>query len=211
MDFGLNIKCFKVTPYQMGKELFLDLAQIIPVKDAEDYRIRMAEKNQEIIIGREKAFERIKTNQKFWNMFLEECNKHNDFFQNISASKESWLWKSAGFSGVGYVTVITGNCAKVEFAFNLPNKEKNELIFENILSKKEQIEKEIGFDLIWDKRELRKSCVIRYELTDVSIYNEDDWDKMIKFMVEGIVKFVEVFDKEIPNIRNITRQNKDSE
>ncbi len=208
MDYNLNIKCFKVTPYQMGKELFLDLAQIIPMKDSEDYIIRMAEKNQETIVSREKTRERVKTNQKFWNMFLEECNKQNNLFQNINASKDSWLWKSAGLSGIGYVVVISGSYAKVEFSINLPYKDKNKLIFDNLLNKKEQIEKELGLNLIWDRRELRKSSVVKYELNDVSIYNEEDWSEMIKFMVENIEKFVNVFGKEIFNIRKlISKQN----
>ena len=211
MDYNLNVKCFKVTPYQMGEELFLDLTQIIPMKDAEDYMIRMAEKNQETIVSREKTRERVKINQKFWNKFLNECNKHNNLFQNINAGKDSWLWKSAGLSGIGYAVVISGSYAKVEFAISLPDKDKNKLIFENLLNKKEQIEKEIGLNLTWDKRELRKSSVVKYELNDVSIYNEEDWEKMIKFMVENIEKFVNVFSKEIQNIRNLINQNGNNE
>lgn len=210
MGYNLNIKCFKVTPYQMGEELFLDLAQIIPMKDAEDYMIRMAEKNQETIVSREKTRERVKINQRFWNMFLDECNKHNELFQNINASKDGWLWKSAGLSGIGYVVAITGTYAKVEFSINFPDKEKNKFVFDYLFNKREEIEQEIGFDLNWDKRELRRSSSIKYELNNISIYNEEDWEKMIKFMVKNVEKFVEVFSKEISKIRKLISENKNN-
>ena len=205
MEFNLSLKCFKVTPYQMNEELFLDITQIIPIKDSEEYMIKMAEKNQETLASREKTRERVKTNQKFWNEFLEECNKHNKLFQNINASKDSWLWKSAGLSGIGYTVVISGSYAKVELVISLPDAEKNKLIYDHLLKKKEEIKDKIGINLNWDRRDLRKSSVIKFELNEVSIYNEENWGEMIKFLVENIEKFVDVFGKEIPNIRGVVK------
>ncbi|MFA5559856.1 MAG: hypothetical protein WDA59_10490, partial [Methanofastidiosum sp.] len=72
LDFNVRIKCFKVTPYQIRDDLFLNIEQIIPMKDSEEYTIRMAEKNQEILIEREKNRERRNVNYEFWNKFLEE-------------------------------------------------------------------------------------------------------------------------------------------
>ena len=205
LDYNLNVKCFKVTPYQMGEELFLDITQIIPMKDSEDYLIRLAEKKQEELVNREKNRERENINLKFWNEFLEECNKHNEHFQNINAGKGSWLWKSAGLSGIGYVVAISGTYAKVEFVINLPDKDKNKLIYDNLIKKKEEFGNRSGLDLEWDRMDERKASTIRYELEGVSIYNEEDWDKMIKFMVENVQIFVNVFSSEIENIRQMVK------
>ena len=38
---------FKATPYSFNDQIFLDIRQIIPVKEAEEYTIKMAEKAQE--------------------------------------------------------------------------------------------------------------------------------------------------------------------
>lgn len=102
LDFNVRIKCFKVTPYQIRDDLFLNIEQIIPMKDSEEYTIRMAEKNQEILIEREKNRERRNVNYEFWNKFLEEMNKKYDLYQTIGPSRESWISKSAGISGVSY-------------------------------------------------------------------------------------------------------------
>jgi len=37
LNFRMRIQCFKATPYSMGDQLFLNIEQVIPLKDAEDY------------------------------------------------------------------------------------------------------------------------------------------------------------------------------
>ena len=46
MNFKVRLQCFRATPFSMGEELFLNVEQIIPTQDAEDYMIGMAEKAQ---------------------------------------------------------------------------------------------------------------------------------------------------------------------
>jgi len=55
----------------MEEKLLLDFTQIIPMKDSEDYMIKMAEKNQEVIINRERNRGRAEINKNFWNKFLD--------------------------------------------------------------------------------------------------------------------------------------------
>ena len=42
-DRGIIIKCIKVTPYKHGESIIIDTEQIIPVKDAEEYVMRLKE------------------------------------------------------------------------------------------------------------------------------------------------------------------------
>ena len=46
-QFGVNCQCFKVTPYQAGAELFLNVEQIIPTPEASDFMIGMMAKEAE--------------------------------------------------------------------------------------------------------------------------------------------------------------------
>ena len=46
LDRDIKIKCIKVTPYKHGENIFIVPEQIIPVKDAEEYLIRFAQKRQ---------------------------------------------------------------------------------------------------------------------------------------------------------------------
>ena len=47
LSHKIRIQCFKATPYSLGEQLFLNIDQIIPVKEAEDYMVGIAEKEQE--------------------------------------------------------------------------------------------------------------------------------------------------------------------
>ena len=48
INHGILVQCFKATPYQYGNELLLDIEQIIPVKEAEEYLIKMADKAKQV-------------------------------------------------------------------------------------------------------------------------------------------------------------------
>ena len=47
INHRISIQCYKATPYKYGTELFLSIEQIIPTKEAEEYMIKMAKKEQE--------------------------------------------------------------------------------------------------------------------------------------------------------------------
>ena len=44
---GICITCVKLTPYQFHKDILLDVSQIIPLPESEDYLIKIKEKNEE--------------------------------------------------------------------------------------------------------------------------------------------------------------------
>ncbi len=46
MNYGLNIQCIKATPFRSGDEVLLNMEQIIPVKDVEEFIIKIAEKDK---------------------------------------------------------------------------------------------------------------------------------------------------------------------
>lgn len=70
MNYKLKIKCIKATPYQLGEQLFLDLRQIIPIKEAEDYTIKMIEKSEEENITKNQRTDRHNVRLEFWSRLL---------------------------------------------------------------------------------------------------------------------------------------------
>jgi succinate dehydrogenase flavin-adding protein (antitoxin of CptAB toxin-antitoxin module) len=47
LNYGLRIQCFKASVFKHKEQELFNLEQIIPLKDSEDYIIRMASKNLE--------------------------------------------------------------------------------------------------------------------------------------------------------------------
>ena len=200
LGHNIQIKCIKVTPYTLGDNVLIDAEQIIPVKDAEDYLIKLANKKQEEFINKEKNQTRHTVRLKFWAKLLQKMNEASDLFRNISPSKENWISCSSGHSGLAYGFVITGNFARLELWIAKGTKEENKQIFDKILSRKEQIELKFGHELDWQRLDAGKGSRIAFYLNDVSVFNEVDRDKMIEFMVANMLKLEKVMKDVLPSV-----------
>ncbi len=80
MNYGLNIQCIKATPYESEEKVFLDMQQIIPVKDVEDFTIKISEK--------EKKNEKVKRD-------LNKVYFEDDLLLNSNENVKKWysnLW-----------------------------------------------------------------------------------------------------------------------
>ncbi|MBK9457512.1 MAG: hypothetical protein IPO24_19000, partial [Bacteroidetes bacterium] len=65
MNFKIQLQCIKATPYELNGQFFLNLEQIIPTKDAQDYVISMTNKTQEEISTEEEVKNRHRIRLKF--------------------------------------------------------------------------------------------------------------------------------------------------
>ena len=189
LDHNIKIKCIKVTPYELNGQVFLDTEQIIPIVDAEDYLIKIANKKQEELINREKKQTRHTIRVEFWTQLLQEMNEKSDLFKNISPSKDNWIGCGSGYSGLSYNFVITSNYARIELWINKGAQEDNKEIFDSIYKFKGEIESSFGDQLDWQRRDDGKGSRIAYWLRDVNVFNEEDWPEMINFLTSNMVKF----------------------
>lgn len=188
LDHNIKIKCIRVTPYELNGQILLDTEQIIPIVDAEEYLIKIANKKQEELISKEKNQTRHSVRIDFWTLLLQDMNEKSDLFKNISPSKDSWIGCGSGHSGIAYNFVITGNYARVELWINRGLQEENKRHFDNIYRHKEKIEASFGDQLDWQRLDDGKGSRIAYWLKDVSVFNEEDWPQMIDFMTINMIK-----------------------
>lgn len=114
------------------------IEQIIPIVDAEEYLIKIANKKQEELISKEKNQTRHTVRIDFWTRLLQEMNEQSDLFKNISPSKDNWIGCGSGHSGMAYNFVITGNYARIELWINrgMQNENKSFLIKSIAIKKK---------------------------------------------------------------------------
>jgi len=189
LDHNIKIKCIKVTPYELNEQILLDTEQIIPIVDAEEYLIKIANKKQEELINKEKKQTRHTVRIDFWTRLLQVMNERSDLFKNISPSKDNWINCGSGHSGIAYTFVVTGNYARIELWINRGLQEENKELFDSIHAYKDKIEESFGDQLDWQRLNEGKGSRIAYWLKDVSVFNEEDWGKMISFMTTNMIKF----------------------
>jgi hypothetical protein len=193
LNYGLRIQCFKVIPYKLGEQLFLNLEQIIPIKEAEDFVISMAKKSREEVGVQAELKERHIIRRKFWTAYLKEINKVSSLYQNVSASRDHWISAGGGISGVTYTSVVTGDYIRIELTISGRTQEENKSIFDALYSKKELVESEFGSPLVWERMDEKRMSRVKFEQPDVSVFHEEDWEKMIEFMKVYVPKFEKAF------------------
>lgn len=189
LNHGISVQCFKATPYQYGDELLLDIEQIIPVKEAEEYLIKMADKTKEAQSVKEanKGIDELR--RRYWTALLDKFNTVSKQFQNVNPSTDHWLSGGSGVSGIPFSFVATKNYASVEININKGDRETNKAIYDRLEAQKEEIEKDFGAELVWQRLEEKKSCRIASRLENVNVQDYDDWDKIIDFHCKAMPKF----------------------
>jgi hypothetical protein len=106
----------------------------------------------------------------------------------------------SGMSYIGYNSVATRNYIRIELYINSGEKDYNKELFDFLYFKKDAIEAQFGKTLIWERLDDKVTARVKYEMPDVSIFNEEDWDRMIAFMVDVVPKFEASFKKPIQEL-----------
>jgi hypothetical protein len=185
MNFKIRLQCFKVTPFAFGDQLFLNVEQILPTKDTED-----SLKNRHLV------------RLKFWEQFINASNQVNQLFSNNSPSKESWIGKGIGMSGVNINLAMSNNYCRSEIIFNRGSQEENKELYDFIYQMKDKIENDFGGQLTWERMDDKVTCRVKAQLDGVSYFEESDWKKMNEFLIDVSVRMERAFKEPIRKLNN---------
>lgn len=188
MNYNIRIQCFRVTPYKKDDELFLDIEQIIPMKDAEDYVIKMAEKAQDDIMIENRLKSSDALRLEFWTALLKEMVKKSELFKNISPKKDNWISAGSGISGVPFTFVILKTYARVETYIDTGDKNENKRLFDYLHQNKEAIETAFGEALTWERLDDKRASRICSGI-DCNPYDRENWDFIISELTDRMVRF----------------------
>lgn len=202
MNFKIRLQCFKVTPFAFGDQLFLNVEQILPTKDTEDFAISIATKAQEEIEVQESLKNRHLVRLKFWEQFINASNQVNQLFSNNSPSKESWIGKGIGMSGVNINLAMSNNYCRSEIIFNRGSQEENKELYDFIYQMKDKIENDFGGQLTWERMDDKVTCRVKAQLDGVSYFEESDWKKMNEFLIDVSVRMERAFKEPIRQLNN---------
>jgi hypothetical protein len=207
LNYKLRIQCFKVTPFQLNDQLFLNVEQIIPMKEAEEYSISMAEKTQEDIDSQEELKTRHYIRKEFWIKLLKNINAKSNLFQNISPSHYNWIGAGSGVRGLGYNFAISKSYGRCELYIDRGEKEENKNIFDVLLKNKEKIENIFGNSLTWERLNDKRASRIKYENQSFNVFDKDCWYDMIEFMTDGMIKLENALKEEVKKVGIILKKN----
>lgn len=139
--------------------------------------------------------------KEFWTQLLEKTKEKTKLHTNVSPSIYSWIGTGAGKSGIGYNYIITNKYASCEIyldrgkEFEEPN--INKIRFDKLFKYKNEIEKEFGSEIKWERLENRRASRISIRFENVGLKDKDKWDELQNNMVDAMIKLEKSFRKYI--------------
>jgi len=200
-NHGVNITCIKVTPYIDDEKLYLDTEQILPVRDIEDYQIRLTVKKQKEAISAKEDITRHSLRRKFWEQALPELRSKTGIFMNVSPTTDQWVTGASGHGGIGFTPVILKGGARAELFIGTNDRDRNKHIFRMLFNQKSEIEHEFGGKIDWQQLSEKKGCRICVHYNEYGLYDsEEHWADIIDFITGNITKLMNVFKERLDKV-----------
>ena len=131
---------------------------------------------------------------EFWNRFNEILIDRGKPFNVRKATTDHWYDVSLGTS-------------EAHVSINLVNKESvvcidlyindNKELFDSLYLKKDIIENDLGFKLIWDRLDNGKASRIKYNIKGLNYDNHSNYDELMNKVIDTAVKMRDTFKKYI--------------
>lgn len=193
-NFNLRIKCVKVTPYKYGEQVMMEFDQIIPIEDAEEYQIKIANKEQEESEASESTQIRYSNRQRFWSEFIDYNKQRNGLFAASTAVTDNWISKSVRTIAGGTINVIINkdNC-RVELYINAGEQSKNKEIFDTLAKHQTEIDAELS-SMWWQRMDDKITCRVRID-RPLSYLNPNDKQVIFEFFLTTSQRMMDLFTK----------------
>ncbi len=199
----MDISCIRLQPYRYNDRVIVDIQQVIPLPEAEEYIIKIREKTQKERHERADRESRQYLRREFWQELLKIAKEKLPLFANISASDDSWIAAGSGKSGIHYSFDIRKHGASVNLVLE-GEKEKNKEAFDILLNDKNNINNVFGEPLEWKRCDDLKKSYITIVLT-IGGYRDDReiCHEIQKNMIDKMIRMEKAFSPYIQKL-NVT-------
>ncbi|MGO4395299.1 DUF4268 domain-containing protein [Variovorax sp. M-6] len=197
------VKCFKATPFQDGKDLFLTVEQVIPLREAEELMIGISDKVDDEIKLDGRREKRNEFRVSFWHQVLEALRVSGvRRYDNVSPMRDNWLNARCGIRHLHYTMVFTRDEVRVEFGMSREVPEENKAIFDMLYAQKDAVETAFGAEFNWRRMPERRASLISYG-KDFDGHNKECWPAMTQWIVEHMLRLQLAFEPRLPAIKEL--------
>ncbi|MFT4244923.1 MAG: DUF4268 domain-containing protein [Micrococcaceae bacterium] len=207
--YTLDIKCIKVTPYEVEDSLYLDTEQILPIQDIGDYQIKLAQKSRDEQEENRAGTQRALKQLEFWETALPVISEKVDKFKTRSATRRDEITTPSASRNITYSIKILNKSARVELYIDAENQEKTKEIFSRLYKNKSHLEEEFGTSLNWQESLEKRSSRIFKAYDEVLLDNEETWDTCIVWLAENIRNLINTFENPLSKAVNNVGEDAD--
>lgn len=203
LKHDIKVQCFRTIPYSMGNELLLQIEQIIPLPETQEYMIEMLEKDKEEKSKSKKVKESEARLIEFWTQFKQELSKRKiHHLDNVSINPRYYMGFGAGGGG-RFVYCMSKTASRIELYYS---QDEDKKIFDAMHQYKDQIQIPFEGTMVWQRLDNKKASRIKFEIDDKKIFtheggweNKDNWEAWINWFIDAMEAFYEtmkpVWDK----------------
>ena len=131
---------------------------------------------------------------EFWTEFNEMLIDKGKPFNIRKATTDHWYDVAIGRSGVHVAINLVNRESLVCLELYINNDKE---LFDKLYDKKEIIESELGFKLIWDRLNNGKASRIKYNIKGLNFDNHSNYQELMEKIIDNAVKMRDVFKKYI--------------
>lgn len=146
--------------------------------------------------------ERHHRRHEFWTQFIERSAAKSKLFVNRTAGPHSYLSAGIGKSGVQLSVAIAYDSARAELYidFGKDAAEKNKLVFDVLLARKEEIEQEFGEPLEWLRLDDKRASIVRKTIRDGGLLDQESWPAIQDALIDAAMRLERVFRPRLAKI-----------
>lgn len=197
LQHGIRLQCIRATAFDNGGQLFLNMEQIIPTPEAEDFMIGMAEKEKEQQSTERGLVKREKLRLAFWEKMLTALEEADlGLYSNVGPSKDHWLNAGSGLSGVPYTMIFSQKEARSDLSISRGSRAENKWLFDRLHEQKAAIEADFGAPLEWLRLDEKKAAGIRFR-KEFDGYDPKNWPEMIAWLTEHVKRLERAFSSRL--------------
>ncbi len=206
---NLDIRCVRMRPYRDGERILVDVQQVIPLPEAEDYIVRIREKATR---GRQDRLEeggRQALRYAFWESLLERSLGQTKLFSNVSPSGESWIVTGAGLGGVHYGYAVRQHSNAIQLFLD-GDKNTNKARFDWLSEQREAIEKSFGGKLDWYRCDHLKKSYLAQDFDGGWRDAQERWPAIQDRMIEAMMRLEKALQPYMSPLRQVVPKTESS-
>lgn len=143
--------------------------------------------------------------EKFWSLLLDRASLRTSLHSGISPSVHHWISTGAGMRGLAYNYVIKKDAAYIELYIDRGKgaKAENKRLFDLLYAQKEQVEKDFGGSLDWQRLDSKRACRIAFHLGAGGYRNEEsDWPKIQDRMIDAMTRLEKALAQHVAALKS---------
>ncbi|MFH2146312.1 MAG: DUF4268 domain-containing protein [Candidatus Omnitrophota bacterium] len=191
---GVRFYLVKVEAYRIGQS-----------EPAAKFTVVTGPSEKTDIVGGEKKemAERHKLRYDFWKTLLEKSKEKTTLHGNISPGTANWIGAGSGVRGLGFNYSVTYKFGQAELYIDRGKDcdEENKRIFDELHSKKAEIEKDFGEKLRWERLDDRRASRISKRIDYAGLVDREKWPKLQDEMIDAMIRLERALKKHIKSLK----------